>query len=163
MIDTFQNSALQSRLGIPIIYATDAVHGHNNVFGATIFPHNIGLGATRDADLVQRIGAATALEVRATGVHCAFAPCVAVARDPRWGRYYESFSEDTEIVRNMASIVAGLQGLPPAGHPNGYPYVAGRNNVIACAKHFVGDGGTDKGINEGNAILSLSDLENIHM
>ncbi|RZC79360.1 hypothetical protein C5167_003567 [Papaver somniferum] len=163
MIDGFQNSALQSRLGIPIIYATDAVHGHNNLFGATIFPHNIGLGATRDADLVQRIGAATALEVRATGVHCAFAPCVAVARDPRWGRYYESFSEDTEIVRNMTSVVAGLQGLPPARHPNGYPYVAGRNNVIACAKHFVGDGGTDKGINEGNAILSLSDLEKIHM
>ncbi|KAI3879447.1 hypothetical protein MKX03_014067 [Papaver bracteatum] len=163
MSDAFQNSALQSRLGIPIIYATDAVHGHNNVFGATIFPHNIALGATRDADLVQRIGAATALEVRATGVHCAFAPCVAVARDPRWGRYYESFSEDTELVRNMTSVVAGLQGLPLAGHPNGYPYVAGRNNVIACAKHFVGDGGTDKGINEGNTILSLSDLEKIHM
>ncbi|KAI3947213.1 hypothetical protein MKX01_019866, partial [Papaver californicum] len=161
MIDTFQNSALQSRLGIPIIYATDAVHGHNNVFGATIFSHNIGLGATRDADLIQRIGAPTALEVGATDVHCAFAPCV--ARDPRWERYYETFSEDTEIVRNMTSVVAGLQGLPPAGHPNGYPYVAGRNNVIACAKHFVGDGGTDKGVNEGNAILSLSDLERIHM
>ncbi|OVA17667.1 Glycoside hydrolase [Macleaya cordata] len=163
MIDNFQNAALQSRLGIPILYATDAVHGHNNVYGATIFPHNVGLGATRDVDLVQRIGAATALEVRATGVHCTFAPCVAVSRDPRWGRCYESFSEDTEIVRKMTSIVAGLQGLPPDGHPNGYPYLAGRKNVIACAKHFVGDGGTDKGINEGNALSSFGDLEKIHM
>ncbi|KAF9598394.1 hypothetical protein IFM89_027470 [Coptis chinensis] len=130
MIDAFQKSALKSRLGIPIIYGTDAVHGHNNVYGATIFPHNVGLGATRDVDLVQRIGTATALEVRATGVHYTFAPCVAVCRDPRWGRCYESFSEDTEIVRKMTSVISGLQGLPPPGHPNGYPYVAGSVELV---------------------------------
>ncbi|XP_022970523.1 uncharacterized protein LOC111469476 [Cucurbita maxima] len=163
MIDRFQHSALQSRLGIPIIYGSDAVHGNNNVYGATIFPHNVGLGATRDADLVRRIGTATALEVRASGVHYAFAPCVAVTRDPRWGRCYESYSEDTEIVRKMTSLVEGLQGKPPEGYPKSYPFVAGRNNVIACAKHFVGDGGTDKGLNEGNTITSYDDLERIHM
>ncbi|XXG75386.1 hypothetical protein AAC387_Pa07g3904 [Persea americana] len=163
MVDAFQRASLKSRLGIPILYATDAVHGHNNVFGATIFPHNIGLGATRDRDLIQRIGVATAMEVRATGIHCTFAPCVAVCRDPRWGRCYECYSEDTEIVRTMTSIVKGLQGMPPIGHPNGYPFVAGRRNVVACAKHFVGDGGTDRGINEGNMISSFDDLERIHM
>ncbi|KAG6583383.1 hypothetical protein SDJN02_18108 [Cucurbita argyrosperma subsp. argyrosperma] len=163
MIDRFQHSALQSRLGIPIIYGSDAVHGNNNVYGATIFPHNVGLGATRDADLVRRIGTATALEVRASGVHYAFAPCVAVTRDPRWGRCYESYSEDTETVRKMTSLVEGLQGKPAEGCPKSYPFVAGRNNVIACAKHFVGDGGTDKGLNEGNTITSYDDLERIHM
>ncbi|XP_022964966.1 uncharacterized protein LOC111464917 [Cucurbita moschata] len=163
MIDRFQHSALQSRLGIPIIYGSDAVHGNNNVYGATIFPHNVGLGATRDADLVRRIGTATALEVRASGVHYAFAPCVAVTRDPRWGRCYESYSEDAETVRKMTSLVEGLQGKPPEGYPKSYPFVAGRNNVIACAKHFVGDGGTDKGLNEGNTITSYDDLERIHM
>ncbi|KAF8394941.1 hypothetical protein HHK36_018880 [Tetracentron sinense] len=163
MVDTFQKSALASRLGIPILYGVDAVHGHNNVYGATIFPHNIGLGATRDSNLVERIGVATALEVRATGMHYTFAPCLAVCKDPRWGRSYESFSEDTEIVRKMTSSVTGLQGLPPQGHPNGYPYVAGRRNVVACAKHFVGDGGTDRGINEGNTITSFDDLSRFHM
>ncbi|KAL2332942.1 hypothetical protein Fmac_014155 [Flemingia macrophylla] len=163
MVDGFQKSALQSRLGIPLIYGIDAVHGNNNVYGATIFPHNVGLGATRDSDLAQRIGAATALEVKASGIHYNFAPCVAVCRDPRWGRCYECYSEDTEIVRKMTSIISGLQGQPPQGHKHGYPFVAGRNNVIACAKHFVGDGGTDKGVNEGNTILSYEDLERIHM
>ncbi|XP_059430405.1 uncharacterized protein LOC132164014 [Corylus avellana] len=173
MVDGFQSKARESRLGIPIIYGIDAIHGHNSICnngvydksirGATIFPHNVGLGATRDADLVQKIGEATALEVRATGMHYTFAPCVAVCRDPRWGRCYESYSEDTEIVRKMTSIVTGLQGKPPDEHPKGYPFVAGRNNVIACAKHFVGDGGTEKGINEGNTISSYEDLERIHM
>ncbi|KAK9124422.1 hypothetical protein Sjap_014024 [Stephania japonica] len=163
MVDFFQHYALQSRLGVPIIYGTDAVHGHNNVYGATVFPHNVGLGATRDVDLVRRIGAATALEVRATGVHYTFAPCVAVCRDPRWGRCYESYSEDPETVRKLTSIVSGLQGSPPVGHPEGYPYLAGRNNVIACAKHFVGDGGTKRGINEGNTLSSFDDLEKIHL
>ncbi|KAL4395888.1 hypothetical protein AHAS_Ahas01G0036900 [Arachis hypogaea] len=163
MIDGFQKSALKSRLGIPIIYGLDAVHGNNNVYGATIFPHNVGLGATRDADIAERIGAATALEVRASGAHYTFAPCVAVCKDPRWGRCYESYGEDTEIVRKMTSIVSGLQGKPPEGHEHGYPFVAGRNNVVACAKHFVGDGGTSKGENEGNTILSYEELERIHM
>lgn len=163
MVDGFQKAALESRLGIPIFYGSDAVHGNNNVYGATVFPHNIGLGATRDADLVRRIGVATALEARASGVQYVFAPCVAVCRDPRWGRCYESYSEDTEIVRQMTSLVTGLQGQPPQGHPNGYPYLAGRNNVMASAKHFVGDGGTDKGKNEGNTIISYDELERIHM
>ncbi|XP_057953229.1 uncharacterized protein LOC131147716 [Malania oleifera] len=163
MIDDFQRAALDSRLGIPLLYGIDAVHGNNSVYGATVFPHNVGLGATRDADLARRIGVATALEVRASGVHYTFAPCVAVCKDPRWGRCYESYSEDTEIVRKMSSIITGLQGQPPEGHPKGYPFVAGRNNVVACAKHFVGDGGTDRGINEGNTITSYDDLERIHM
>ncbi|KAF8094150.1 hypothetical protein N665_0369s0033 [Sinapis alba] len=163
MIDGFQRSALASRLGIPLIYGTDAVHGNNNVYGATVFPHNIALGATRDADLVRRIGAATALEVRASGVHWAFAPCVAVLGDPRWGRSYECYGEDPGLVSEMTSLVSGLQGEPPVEHPNGYPFVAGRNNVVACAKHFVGDGGTDKGVNEGNTIASYEDLEKIHI
>lgn len=163
MVGGFQKLALESELGIPIIYGVDAVHGNNNVYGATVFPHNVGLGATRDADLAQKIGTATALEVRASGAHYTFAPCVAVCRDPRWGRCYESYSEDTAIVRKMTSIVTGLQGQPPPGHPKGYPFVAGRNNVIACAKHFVGDGGTHKGLNEGNTICSYDDLERIHM
>ncbi|KAK6927071.1 Glycoside hydrolase, family 3, N-terminal [Dillenia turbinata] len=163
MVDGFQKHALESRLGIPMLYGIDAVHGNNSVFGATIFPHNVGLGATRDADLARRIGIATALEVRASGIHYTFAPCVAVCRDPRWGRCYESYSEDPDVVRKMTSIVTGLQGQVPQGYPKGYPYVAGRNNVVACAKHFVGDGGTDKGINEGNAIISYDELERIHM
>ncbi|CAI8596852.1 unnamed protein product [Vicia faba] len=140
MVDAYQKSALGSRLGIPLIYGIDAVHGNNSVYAATIFPHNLGLGATRDADLVRRIGAATALEVKASGMHYNFAPCVAVCKDPRWGRSYECYSEDTEIVRKMTSMVSGLQGQPPQGHEHGYPFVAGRNNVVACAKHFVGDG-----------------------
>ncbi|OEL38313.1 Beta-glucosidase BoGH3B [Dichanthelium oligosanthes] len=164
MVDGMQRHALASRLGVPIIYGTDAVHGHNNVYGATVFPHNVGLGASRDAELARRIGEATALEVRATGIHWTFAPCVAVCRDPRWGRCYESYSEDPEIVHSLTTIVSGLQGQPPADHPHGYPFLASvRENVLACAKHFVGDGGTDKGVNEGNAICSYEDLEAIHM
>lgn len=110
MVDGFQKSALSNRLGIPMIYGIDAVHGHNNVYNATIFPHNVGLGATRDPDLVKRIGAATALEVRATGIPYTFAPCIAVCRDPRWGRCYESYSEDHKIVQEMTDIIYGLQG-----------------------------------------------------
>ncbi|KAJ9543657.1 hypothetical protein OSB04_023364 [Centaurea solstitialis] len=163
MVDGFQKAALESRLGIPMFYGSDAIHGNNNVYGTTIFPHNIGLGATRDPDLIERIGVVTALETRASGVQYAFAPCVAVCKDPRWGRYYESYGEDTKLVRKMTSLITGLQGKPPKDHPNGYPYVAGRKNVMACAKHFVGDGGTDKGKNEGNTIISYQDLENIHM
>ncbi|CAM8928306.1 unnamed protein product [Rhodiola kirilowii] len=163
MVDRFQKMALESRLGIPLIYGIDAVHGNNNVYGATIFPHNVGLGATRDVDLVRRIGEATALEIRASGIHYTFAPCVAVTRDPRWGRCYESFSEDPDIVRKMTSVISGLQGQPPEGHPYGHPFVAGSKNVIACAKHFVGDGGTEKGVNEGNTIATYEELEKIHM
>ncbi|KAI4383882.1 hypothetical protein MLD38_009674 [Melastoma candidum] len=163
MVDDFQRAALSSRLGIPIIYGIDAVHGNNSVYGATIFPHNVGLGATRDSELVRKIGEATAVEVRASGIHYTFAPCVAVLKDPRWGRCYESYSEDTQIVRKLTSTVSGLQGQPPQGHPEGYPFIAGRKNIIACAKHFVGDGGTEKGVNEGNTGLPYEDLERVHM
>ncbi|XP_051192946.1 uncharacterized protein [Lolium perenne] len=164
MVDDTQRLALASRLAIPILYGVDAVHGHNNVFGATVFPHNVGLGASKDAELVRRIGKATALEVRATGPHWTFALCLAVCRDPRWGRCYESYSEDPEMVRSLTTLVTGLQGQPPADHPRGYPFLHSlSDNVLACAKHFVGDGGTHKGINEGNTICFPEDLESIHM
>uniref|UniRef100_A0A6V7QYD9 Beta-glucosidase BoGH3B-like n=1 Tax=Ananas comosus var. bracteatus TaxID=296719 RepID=A0A6V7QYD9_ANACO len=116
-----------------------------------------------DPDLVKRIGAATALEVRATGIPYAFAPCIAVCRDPRWGRCYESYSEDHKIVQAMTEIIPGLQGDVPANYTRGFPYVAGKNNVVACAKHFVGDGGTQKGINENNTIIDRQGLFSIHV
>ncbi|CAB4313574.1 unnamed protein product [Prunus armeniaca] len=163
MVNDFQNGSLSSRLGIPMIYGIDAVHGHNNVYKATIFPHNVGLGATRDSELVKKIGAATALELRATGITYAFAPCIAVCRDPRWGRCYESYSEDPEIVKQMTDIILGLQGDIPAGSRKGVPYVGGKDKVVACAKHFVGDGGTIKGINENNTLIDMHGLMSIHM
>ncbi|CAL4935949.1 unnamed protein product [Urochloa decumbens] len=164
MVTAMQKAALKTRLGIPIIYGIDAVHGNNNVYNATIFPHNIGLGATRDPTLVKRIGEATAHEARATGIPYTFAPCVAVCRDPRWGRCYESYSEDTRLVQLMTSnMVTGLQGDVPAKHPKGVPYVGGSKKVAGCAKHFVGDGGTQRGINENNTVLSFHDLMRIHM
>lgn len=163
MVNEFQKGALATRLGIPMIYGIDAVHGHNNVYKATIFPHNIGMGATRDPELVQRVGAATALEVRATGIPYVFAPCIAVCRDPRWGRCYESYSEDPKIVQEMTSIISGLQGDNSHNERKGVPYVAGTNKVAACAKHYVGDGGTTKGINENNTVISFHGLLSIHM
>uniref|UniRef100_A0A0E0KJ14 Beta-glucosidase n=1 Tax=Oryza punctata TaxID=4537 RepID=A0A0E0KJ14_ORYPU len=164
MVTKMQKAALKTRLGIPIIYGIDAVHGHNNVHNATIFPHNVGLGATRDPKLVKKIGQSTAHEARATGIPYTFAPCVAVCRDPRWGRCYESYSEDTKLVQLMTSaMVPGLQGDAPAKHPKGTPFVAGEMNVAGCAKHFVGDGGTQHGINENNTVLSFHDLMRIHM
>uniref|UniRef100_A0A7C9ED59 Beta-glucosidase n=1 Tax=Opuntia streptacantha TaxID=393608 RepID=A0A7C9ED59_OPUST len=163
MVNEFQKAAVSTRLGIPFIYAIDAVHGHSIVCNTTVFPHNIGLGAARDPDLVRRIGAATALEVRATGIHYAFAPCIAVCRDPRWGRCYESYSEDHRIVQEMTDIIYGLQGEDPRGSHNGFPYVDGRNKVAACAKHFVGDGGTARGIDRGNTVMDAAGLFRIHM
>nr|BAD13764.1 exo-1,3-beta-glucanase [Lilium longiflorum] len=163
MVNEFQKGALATRLGIPMIYGIDAVHGHNNVYNATIFPHNIGLGATRDPFLVKRIGAATALEVRATGIPYTFAPCIAVCRDPRWGRCYESYSEDHTIVQAMTELIPGLQGDLPANYRKGTPYVGGKDKVVACAKHYVGDGGTYEGINENNTIINSHGLFSIHM
>ncbi|MCL7044615.1 hypothetical protein MKW94_020876 [Papaver nudicaule] len=163
MVNNFQNGSLSSRLGIPMIYGIDAVHGNNNVYKATIFPHNVGLGCTRDPELVKRIGSATALEVRATGIQYAFAPCIAVCRDPRWGRCYESYSEIPKIVQEMTELIPGLQGDVPADSRKGVPYVGGNNKVAACAKHFVGDGGTTKGINENNTVIDWHGLLSIHM
>lgn len=139
--------AVDSPVKVPLLWGTDAVHGHNNVFGATVFPHNIGLGATRDPDLVQRIAAATARQVRATGLRWAFAPTVAVARDVRWGRTYESWSEDPALVRRYAQAhVAGLQG----------------GGVLATAKHFIGDGATQEGRDQGVAASSAAELRDVH-
>ncbi|CAL5425598.1 unnamed protein product [Camellia sinensis] len=164
MVNDFQKGAVSTRLGIPMIYGIDAVHGHNNVYGATIFPHNVGLGVTRDPILLKKIGEATALEVRATGIPYVFAPCIAVCRDPRWGRCYESYSEDHKIVQQMTEIIPGLQGdLPTANSQKGVPFVSGKTRVAACAKHFVGDGGTTKGINENNTVIDFRGLLSIHM
>ncbi|KAI4348463.1 hypothetical protein L6164_009186 [Bauhinia variegata] len=163
MVNEFQKGSLSTRLGIPMIYGIDAVHGHNNVYKATIFPHNIGLGATRDPELVKKIGAATALEVRATGIPYVFAPCIAVCRDPRWGRCYESYSEDPTLVQAMTELIPGLQGDIPANSRKGVPFVAGKKKVAACAKHYVGDGGTTEGINENNTVIDRHGLLSIHM
>ena len=133
MVNSFQAQALTTRLGIPLIYGVDAVHGHGNVFGATIFPHNIGLGATRDPELVEAIGQATAAEVRATGIPWNFSPCLCVTRDERWGRSYESFGEDPRLVARMSTIIGGYQGRD----------LSDDDSVLATAKHFAGDGNTE--------------------
>jgi beta-glucosidase len=132
MVNTFQAQALTTRLGIPLIYGVDAVHGHGNVFGATVFPHNIGLGSTRDPALAEAIGRATAAEVQATGIPWNFSPCLCVTRDERWGRSYESFSEDPQLVIRMSAIIDGLQGDD----------LAADGSVLATPKHFAGDGNT---------------------
>lgn len=142
--------------GIPVIWGTDAVHGHNNVMGATIFPHNVGLGAANDPDLVRRIGAATAREVAATGIDWTFAPTVAVARDNRWGRAYESFGQDPKLVAaNAAQSVLGLQGTLEELR-------ADDGKIIATAKHFIGDGGTYRGTDQGDVIMTLEKLIDVH-
>jgi beta-glucosidase len=140
------------RVPIPLVYGVDAVHGNNNVLGATVFPHNIGLGAANDPDLVERIARATAREILATGVDWTFAPTLAVARDPRWGRTYESYSDDPErVVRYAGPFVRGLQD---GGSADG---------VIACAKHWVGDGGTTDGHDQGNTVATEEELERVHI
>ncbi len=145
-------------LAIPILWGTDAVHGHNNVMGATIFPHNIGLGATNDPELIERIGLATAREVAATGIDWTFAPTLAVVRDDRWGRSYEAYSEDPEIVRDYGGrMVIGLQGANKGGAS-----LFDDDRVIATAKHFIADGGTDKGKDQGDNLGSEAELLHIH-
>ncbi len=139
-------------LGIPILYGLDAVHGNNNVRGATIFPHNIGLGAANDADLMSRIARVTAREILATGVDWAFAPNLAVARDYHWGRTYESFSELPDIVSHYASVIVSA-----------FQQDLGSESVLACAKHWVGDGGTAHGIDQGDTSLSFELLEQRHI
>ncbi len=136
MVDTFQSHALQTRLQIPIVYGVDSVHGHGNLYGATVFPHNVGLGATRDPKLVEKIEHVVAEETRATGPQWAFAPCVCVARDERWGRTYESFSENPYLVAQFTNAIRGFQG-------NGSTDLARPDRVLATAKHFAGDGDTE--------------------
>ncbi|WP_157430701.1 glycoside hydrolase family 3 protein [Actinomadura macra] len=154
MYDALQRAALRTPLGIPILYGVDAVHGHANVVGATVFPHNIGLGATRDPDLVREIGAAVAREVAGTGITWNFAPCLGVVRNPRWGRTYESFGELSELPVAMASYITGLQGGPRVGPPP---------SVMATAKHFLGDGGTDDGDDQGDTRLPEAELRALHL
>ena len=156
-----QNLARKTRLAIPLLYGVDAVHGHNNVLGAVIFPHNIGLGCTRNPALIQEISQITAKEVRATGIQWTFAPCVAVPRDIRWGRTYEGYSEDPAIVASLGrAAVRGLQG----------DNLAGSQSVVGCAKHFVGDGGTIFGstrgegtLDQGDARIDEATLRAVHM
>ncbi len=170
MVRTFQDAALKTRLAIPLIYGVDAVHGHNNMQGTVIFPHNIGLGATRDADLVRRTAQVTARELLASNVHYDFAPAVSVPQDIRWGRAFEGFSEDTNIV--IAMSTAYMQGLQDEA-----------NRVLACIKHYVGDGGTSWGtpltyewlggnfqapgdgykLDQGNTIVDEATLRAIHL
>ncbi|WP_405888702.1 glycoside hydrolase family 3 C-terminal domain-containing protein [Streptomyces sp. NBC_01136] len=165
MIDAFQLRAQATRFQIPLIYGVDAVHGHNNLAGATIMPHNIGIGATRDPRLAERTGAVTAAEVRATGVPWDFAPCLCVTRDERWGRSYESFGEDPALVESMETMIQGLQGAP-----NGKD-LKNNDKVLATAKHFVGDGGTEYGssttgsytIDQGITKVTRQQLEAVHL
>lgn len=158
LADAFYEAARASGPNaIPLMWGTDAVHGHNNVVGATIFPHNIGLGAASDPELVRRIGAATALEVAVTGQEWTFAPTLAVVRDDRWGRTYESYSEDPAIVREYAvAMVEGLQG------PAGSAQFLAPGRTIATAKHFVGDGGTEGGRDQGDNRADETRLRDIH-
>ncbi|GAA2243741.1 hypothetical protein GCM10010401_16030 [Rarobacter faecitabidus] len=144
MVDGYQREALSTRLQIPLIYGVDAVHGHSNVVGATILPHNIGLGATRDPQVIEDGMKVTAQEVRATGIPWTFAPTLAVSRDERWGRSYESFGEDPALVKTYAKqAVEGLQGTDPSD-------MSGANKVLATAKHWAGDGGTEYGTGTGS-------------
>ena len=142
----------ESHLAIPVLYGVDAIHGNNNIRGATIFPHNIGLGAANDPDLIRRIAQVTAREVLAAGTEWTFAPNLAVARNIHWGRTYESYSEYTSIVTAYAAeFVRGLQAD------------LGTNGVLACIKHWVGDGGTTYGINQGETTLARDQLDSIHI
>jgi beta-glucosidase len=152
-VKEFQSWALKSRLKIPLVYGVDAVHGHNNVDGAVVFPQNIGLGATRNARLVRTAGQVTAEEIAGTSIHWAFAPCVAVAQNERWGRTYESFSEDPDLAGLLgAAAVRGLE----AGLPHGF-------HVLSCPKHFLGDGGTKDGIDQGNMVCDEATLRRLHL
>lgn len=161
LYDSLQQRALNTRLRIPILYGIDAVHGHSNVLNAVIFPHNVGLGCTRNPSLVERAARVTAAEVRATGINWTFAPCVTVPRDERWGRAYEGFGETPELARDLgAAAVRGLQGND----------LRDPLSIVACAKHFIGDGGTSFGsgpknhlLDRGDTKLTEQELRAIHM
>jgi beta-glucosidase len=143
MVDRFQRAALATRLHIPLLYGIDAVHGNGNAYGATIFPHNIGLGATRNPALVRRAAHITASETRASGPQWTFAPCLCAAKDDRWGRTYESFSEDPSLVIKMETAIDGFQGRHASR-------LADPDRVLATAKHYAGDGDTEYGTGNGD-------------
>lgn len=152
--DSFSEAAMATDMAvkIPLLWGTDAVHGHNNVSGATIFPHNIGLGAANDPELIERIGRATARQVRATGITWAFAPTLAIGENRRWGRTYESWSSDPALVRRYGeAMVRGLQGG-----------LTGEADVLATAKHYLGDGGTFNGVDQGQTRATREDLLTRH-
>jgi beta-glucosidase len=148
--DELQAWALKTRLKIPLIYGIDAVHGNNDVIGSVIFPHNIGLGATHNPKLVEQAGRVTALETAGAGIRWAFAPCVAVPQDERWGRTYEGYGQDPKLVGELgAAAVRGLQGDELSGRPD---------SVLACVKHYLGDGGTLGGVDQGNTVCDETTL-----
>ncbi len=159
LADSYYTASLdrsEGGAGIPIIWGTDAVHGHNNVIGATLFPHNIGLGAARDPELLRQIGQVTAREVAVTGIDWIFAPTVAVVQDFRWGRAYEGYTSDAQLVKSYAEqIVLGMQGTLDQLRTDD-------EKVVATAKHFIGDGGTHRGIDQGDTRLSLEQLIERH-
>ena len=157
MVDRFQAAALKTRLGIPLLYGIDSVHGDGNLYGATVFPHNIGLGATRNPGLVREAAHITAEETRATGPQWTFSPCVCAARDDRWGRTYESFGENPVLVEQMETAIDGYQGPPGS--------LADNDRVLATAKHYAGDGDTKYGtaagdykIDQGISVTSRQDF-----
>lgn len=165
MVDAYQLRAQATRFQIPLIYGVDAVHGHNNVIGSTIMPHNVGLGATRDPKTVEKTGAVTANEVRATGIPWDFAPCLCVSRDDRWGRAYEAYGEDPALVESLETVIQGMQGAASGKDLD-------RNDkVLATAKHYVGDGGTEYGssttgsypIDQGVTKVTRQELEAVHL
>ncbi|GGL96648.1 hypothetical protein GCM10010129_45580 [Streptomyces fumigatiscleroticus] len=165
MIDSFQLRTRATRYQIPLIYGVDAVHGHNNLVGATIMPHNIGLGASRDPRLAQKTAEVTASEVRATGVPWDFAPCLCVTRDERWGRSYESFGEDPALVKSLETVIQGFQGRADGRD------LDRSDKVLATAKHFVADGGTAYGssttgtytIDQGVTTVTRQQLQAVHL
>jgi beta-glucosidase len=155
MVNEYESWALKTRLKIPLLYGIDGVHGHNDVVGTVIFPHNIGLGATRDPALVEQAEHITALEMAGTGIRWSFAPCIAVAQDERWGRTYESFGQSPDLVSMMATAaVKGFQGKQLSDRPD---------SVLACAKHFIGDGGTQYGTDEGDTICDEATLRKLYL
>ncbi len=155
MVDGYAKSARATKSAIPLLYGIDAVHGHNNVQGATIFPHNIGLGCTRSPELVERVARATAEEVAATGIDWTFSPVLAAVRDERWGRTYEAFGETSELAELLGpAAIRGFQGPKLGGSPTG---------ILACAKHFIGDGGTWLGKDRGNAIVDAQAALTLHL
>jgi beta-glucosidase len=161
LTDAFYRASLEATSAahppIPILFGIDAVHGHAKVVGATIFPHNVALGAAHDPDLVRRIGQATAEEVASTGIDWTFAPTVAVARDVRWGRSYESYSESPDLVAAYAAaMVTGLQGARDT------PQFMAPGHTLSSVKHFLGDGGTQDGRDQGNTVVPEAELSAVH-
>lgn len=153
LVNQFQAQALQTRLKIPLLYGIDAVHGHNNILGAVIFPHHVGMGATRDPELVRRAEHATAEELGGTGIRWAFAPCIAVSRDIRWGRSYESYGQSSDLVSEMGvASIRGFQGDE-----------LNSQSVLACAKHFAGDGGTENGKDQGNTVCDEATFRKLYV